>query len=438
MRLRSCIRASGIVLWLCLAPAAALGAGAQAQGDFQSAVASFRAGDYAAALRSFFAARQAGLDTPALRYNLGVTYYRLQRYAEAETEFQVLSQESRWAALAQYNLGLTALRLGKTQQARGHFETAQRSAAESHLRALAGVALERLASNSPPRTGLLFSLAGGYDSSVVLPAEAASLGIEGGRHDYFADANAVATRRLSGSAAEGWNGYGALVLRKYADLSEFDLLGWQLGASRDTAAAGARTSFGGHLGATYIDGHLLEQSSGADVQLRRLDGGHDLRVRYRLARIDGGAHYRHLDGWQQRLRGEAGFELAAAGLRAGYELELNDRRDLELAGGFYSYSPTRHSVFAIAELPRVGEWRVEGHVEYRSSRYRDPHRLDGGTRVLTREDGRYALAARANRGVGRGRQLFVDYSYYRNDSNIDGYSYGRHQLQIGIELLRER
>jgi hypothetical protein len=86
MRLRSCIRASGIVLWLCLAPAAALGAGAQAQGDFQSAVASFRAGDYAAALRCFFAARQAGQDTPALRYNRGVTNYPLQRDAGAETE----------------------------------------------------------------------------------------------------------------------------------------------------------------------------------------------------------------------------------------------------------------------------------------------------------------------------------------------------------------
>jgi hypothetical protein len=249
----------------------------------------------------------------------------------------------------------------------------------------------------------------------------------------------VATRRLSGSAAEGWNGYGALVLRKYAELSEFDLLGWQAGASRDTATAVSKTSFGGHLGASYIDGHLLEQSSGADVQLRRrLDGGRDLRVRYRLARIDGGAHYRHLDGWQQRLRGEAGFALPEAALRAGYELELNDRRDLLLASEFYSYSPTRHAVFAIAELPRIGEWRVDGYAEYRLSRYPDPHRLDGGTRVLTREDGRYALAARASRGVGLGRRLFVDYSYHHNDSNIDRYSYGRHQLQIGIELLRER
>jgi tetratricopeptide (TPR) repeat protein len=237
MRLRSSVRASVIVLLLCLVPAAALGAGAQAQEAFQRAVASFRAGDHAAALRSFLAARQAGLDAPALRYNLGVTYYRLQRYAEAETEFQVLSHEPRWAALAHYNLGLTAQRLGKAQEARTYFETAQRSAAEPNLRALAGVALERLAGVSPLRTGLLFSLAGGYDSSAVLPADAASLGIEGGGHDYFAEANAVATRRLSGSAAEGWNGYGALVLRKYADLSQFDLLGWQAGASRDTATA---------------------------------------------------------------------------------------------------------------------------------------------------------------------------------------------------------
>lgn len=437
MRLRSSIRASVIALLLCLVPAAVADAGTKAQEAFQSAVASFRAGDYAAALRSFLAARRAGMDTPGLRYNLGVTQYRLQRYAEAETEFQVLSHEPRWAALAYYNLGLIAQRLGKTQEARTHFETAQRSATEPNLRALAGVALERLAGVSPPRTAILFSLAGGYDSSVVLPADAASLGIQG-RDDYFAEAHAVATRRLSGSAADGWNGYGALVLRKYAELGEFDQLGWQAGASRDTSSGGSQTSVGGHLGAIYIDGHLLEQSSAADVQLRRRRDGGDLRMRYRLAHIGGGAHYRHLDGWQHRLRGEADFALPEATLRAGYELELNDRRDLELGSDFYSYSPTRHSVFAIAELPHVGDWRLDAYAEYRSSRYRDPHRLDGGVRVLRREDGRYALAARASRGLGGDRRLFVDYSYYRNDSNIDGYSYGRHQLMIGLELLRER
>ena len=58
--------------------------------------------------------------------------------------------------------------------------------------------------------------------------------------------------------------------------------------------------------------------------------------------------------------------------------------------------------------------------------------------MLRREDDRYALAARASRDLGWGRRLFVDYGYYRNDSSIGGYSYGRHQLQIGLEFLRER
>lgn len=438
MRLRSSIRASVVALFLCLVPAGATGAGKENQEAFQSAVASFRAGEYAAALRSFLAARQGGMDTPGLRYNLGVTYYRLQRYAQAETEFRVLSHEPRWAALAHYNLGLTAQRLGRPGDARAHFEHAQRSAAEPNLRALAGVALERLAAVSPPRTGMLFSLAGGYDSSVVLPADAASFGIQGGRDDYFAEAHAVATRRLSGSAAAGWNGYGALVLRKYAELSEFDLLGWQAGASRDMDSGSSQTSLGGHLGAIHIDGDLLEQSAAADVQLRRRRDGGELRARYRLARIGGGSGYRHLDGWQQRVSGEAGFALPGAVLRAGYQLELNDRRDLQLASDFYSYSPTRHALFAIAELPRAGDWQVDAYAEYRSSRYRDPHRLDAGARVVRREDGRYVLAMRGSRPVGLGRRLFVDYSYYRNDSNIAGYSYGRHQLMIGLELLRER
>ncbi|MGH8722704.1 MAG: hypothetical protein ACREU4_12005, partial [Burkholderiales bacterium] len=64
MRVRASIRAICAALLLCLlapAPAAAAFPGEQ---DFNRAIASFNAGDFAAALQGFQAARQAGLDTP--------------------------------------------------------------------------------------------------------------------------------------------------------------------------------------------------------------------------------------------------------------------------------------------------------------------------------------------------------------------------------------
>ena len=103
-----------------------------------------------------------------------------------------------------------------------------------------------------------------------------------------------------------------------------------------------------------------------------------------------------------------------------------------------SASPTRHSLLATVILPDVGGWRAEARGEYRVSRYNDPNRLNGGTLVVTRRDDRYGIAARANRRLSALWRVFADYSYYRNDSNLDIYDYGRQQLMVGVEAALEK
>lgn len=127
-------------------------------------------------------------------------------------------------------------------------------------------------------------------------------------------------------------------------------------------------------------------------------------------------------------------------MRLAYELELNNRKDLLQGSEFFSYSPTRHTVSATVTVPDVGGWSTDVRGEYRNSRYNDPHRLDGDTLVVTREDNRYGVAMRAyrNRRLTNLWRLFVDYSYYGNGSNLDAYDYKRHQLLVGIEAVLER
>lgn len=421
MRMRAWIRAAGVALAIgLLAPAAAADAGKQA---FDRAIAAFNVGDFASALTGFVAARRSGLDTPGLRFNLGATYYRLHRYAEARVEFEALARDSRWAPLAHYNLGLTAMRLGDNEGARAHFDQAHRTTADANLRTLAGVALERLGrATLPPRSGTVVALAGGYDSNPALYTDNTVAGSRTGG-DYFVEALGASTRNLSGNAARGWNAHGAVVLRKYLDQGEFDMQGLRAGISRDTDTGAAQYSAGGNYSLVYFDGQLLEQSAALDAQARtRLQAGRDLRGRYQLARIDGGSHYRYLDGWQQRLSADVGFEWQRALWRAGYQLDIEDRRDP-------GYSPRRHWLFAIAELPDVAGWKTEARAEYRASRYRDG---------LARRDERRGLALRASRDAGAGRRAFVDYSYYRNESSIDAYDYRRSQLMLGIEIALEK
>ena len=423
MRLRASNCAIGAALLVCLLAPAPAAAAFPGERHFNGALASFNAGDFTAALQGFLQARRAGLDTPGLRFNLGATYYRLRRYAEARTEFEALARNPQWAALAHYNLGLTAMRLGDAEEARAHFDQAHRTSADTNLRALAGIALERLGRASlPPSSGTVVSLAGGYDSNPALYTDDTAAGTRTGG-DAFVEALGASTRNLSGNSARGWNAHGAFVLRKYLDQGEFDLQGLRAGISRDTDSGVAQFSVGGNYGIVYFDGQLLEQAAALDVQGRtRLQGGRDLRGRYQLASIAGGSHYRYLDGWQQRLSADVGFAWQRALWRAGYQLDIEDRRDP-------GYSPRRHLLFAIAELPDVAGWKTEARAEYRASRYRD---------VLARRDRRHGLALHASRDAGARRRAFVDYSYYRNDSSITGYDYRRSQLMLGLEIALDK
>jgi tetratricopeptide (TPR) repeat protein len=414
--------------------AAADGAQAAEQG-----VNAFRAGNYPAALQSFLDARQAGLDTPGLHYNLGATYYRLGRYAEAEREFQALAPDPKWAPLAHYNLGLTAQRAGRRQQAMQYFEQAYRATTDPNLRTLAATALERLGGAPPsPGTDAVVSLAGGYDSNATLSPDAATAGVSH-RSDLFVEALAAASHRLTGNSAHGWVAHGGLILRKYRDLNQFDLTGSRAGLGYETDSGRLQIGVGGYFDLIYVGGDRLEQAAVVDVQARmRLDADGDLRGRYQLGRIEGGGGFGYLDGWQQRLSADAGFALAPAFVRVGYQLERNNRRDLEQGTEFFSSSPTRHSLFASVALRKVGDWQADARGEYRVSRYNDPDRLNGGALEVTRKDDRYGFALRANRRLTAPWRAFVDASYYRNQSNLDPYDYGRFQLMVGIEAALEK
>ena len=427
-----------VVLLLSIVPWQPVRAAADGSLAAEQGVTAFRAGDYQAALRSFLDALGEGLDTPDLHYNLGATYYRLQRYPEAEREFQALTPDPKWAALARYNLGLTAQRAGRPQQAMEYFEQTHRTTADPNLRALAATAFERLRGAPPsPQASAVISLASGYDSNATLSPDAATVGVSH-QGDRFVEALAAATHLLAGSTERGWVAHGSLVLRKYADLHQFDVAGSRAGLSHERYWGRVQTSAGAYFDTAYIGGDRLEQGTSLDAQASsRLDAGGELRGRYQFRHVAGGGGFEYLDGRQQRLSAEAGFTLAGALLRAGYQLELNHRRDLQQGSEFVSASPTRHALFASVALRNVAGWQADARGEYRVSRYRDPDLIDAGLPLgileVTRRDRRYGFGLRADRRLSAPWHLFMDYSYYRNESNLDTYDYSRQQLMAGIE-----
>src|SRR5207244_3287039 len=95
------------------------------------------------------------------------------------------------------------------------------------------------------------------------------------------------------------------------------------------------------LAGGYDSNATLSPDAAVDAQASwRLDAGGELRGRYQFGHFAGGGGFEYLDGRQQRLSADAGFALASALLRVGYQLELNDRRDLQQGSEFFSASPT--------------------------------------------------------------------------------------------------
>src|SRR5215467_11741948 len=84
----------------------------------------FRSKVYRAALMRYHEAEKAGLSSPLLDYNIGMTCYRLGQYDDAVTYLEKAYADEGLAALAAYNLGLAEKAAGHADEAARWFDVA--------------------------------------------------------------------------------------------------------------------------------------------------------------------------------------------------------------------------------------------------------------------------------------------------------------------------
>jgi hypothetical protein len=122
-------------------PAPAIAADALSLGN-----TAFRAGLYANAIRHYGDAIRDDGGTPLVHYNTGVAHYKLGDYAAAEASFLAATNEPRLAARSFYNLGLVERAKGEDIEARMWFVQARHHASASpNLRKVADRALAKTA-----------------------------------------------------------------------------------------------------------------------------------------------------------------------------------------------------------------------------------------------------------------------------------------------------
>jgi tetratricopeptide (TPR) repeat protein len=396
--------------------------------SFDAGVAAYRAGDVAGALVAFERARASGYDTPQLRFNLGLSYYRLKRYAESRAQFEGLRREPGYAGVADFHLGLIAAREGDRTRAESLWRSLE-SGSDAGLAQRAGIALGRLDGDAaePVAAGYLL-LAAGYDSNPgqlddsLLPAGSA----DSADVEVFGAFNLP----LGGDARAFTSLRGGGYLKNYTEETGQDQSGAFAGFGRDFDDGTRRLAWGLDASTGTVDGERFLDVYTVQAQ-RTPSGAVGWRLGAQASRIDAPPAYAQLEGWRARLGLARSGRVGRALARLGYEVEYNDREDLATGSDFFSQSPLRHRLDLVVEHPLGARTSLRWNLRYRNSRYRDPDVTAGGE-VRRQED--LALAgAQLRRRLGPATYALAELQYSRNDATPAVFEYERVTALLGLE-----
>jgi hypothetical protein len=406
-----------------------------ASNAFQLGVGAFKEGRYDMARAYFEAAYASGVKTPALLFNLGSTQFKLGDYPAAYDSFARIADDPDWGAIANYNLGLIDERRNDSAAAERHFQTAYDAARSDKLKQIAALKLAAPPTRSSPDWYGIVSLSSGYDDNVVLLNDQ-SLTSVSHKEDYFTEAYASASDYVSGDINRGWRADFSAYYRGYHEQTGYDYGSASLGVAHSRIDDGVQWLFGGKAEAQFVGRDPYVLASTLRAQWLRPIGSVSLRVRNDATYVEGASHFEYLTGWQDRLGLQVYSKWLDAGLRVGYELELNDRRDETTSTEFFSYSPTWNRFYATVTRPVSDALEVDVRVEYQFSQYRDKNvqtNAAGMLEVAARDDDRFTTSLRATYHVFSQWNVFGEYEYSKNSSKFEEYEYNDSQFQIGIE-----
>lgn len=379
---------------------------------FASGRSAFERQDYAAALAEFESALAARLEGPAIHYNIGVAAYRLKRFDRARSAFEEVARTPSMAALAHYNLGLVAKAQSQDAAARRFFALAYEEAQDERLRELARAQLGSVETPQRYEWALFASSGLGYDDNVTLSSGGTQLGFAR-ESDVYGDSLVAGTVQLGG----GWRLDGDLSHLNYADLDDYDQLGASIGGRYRFDLSDWRVDVGAELGATLLDGDLLERRQVLLAQATHdLTNAWSLRARYRLSFVDGSGEFAGLDGQRHELSARMSYVRVIWGGNVGYRFERN-------AYDAAALSARRHYLFADAYRSITGSWTARGSVAVRHGNYDG----DNGS-----ED-RVELSAGAERSLNERLTLVMQYSFTDSDADAAAFDYRRNRVFVGVE-----
>ena len=392
----------------------------EALARFDEARAAFDAQDYSRARALYEQALAAGIEGPAVHYNIGSAAYLAGNLPRAERAFREVARTPSMAALAYYNLGLLAQDRNDEREARQWFERAVQDSPNGRLTVLATQRLAELPEAHAPGSWSYYSRGGvGYDDNVSLRSSSIESAPTGAADSY-------AELIVAGSYSLGaWRFDTGGALLEYLDLNEYSQSAFSLGAARgfrwdewyfELGASGSQQSLGGEA---------YEQDLALGVQaVRTFYGGSRFRALLRATSVAGEAAFTGLTGERTELGLYYDKIWRAWSFGAHTRAEINESEDpiftsrwVQLgAEARYAWSPT-WEFMATAALRRIR------HAA-------QPGTLDGW------DDNRATLQVGVTRALWRRARLFVRGEHQRSDSPVAGYDYRRNWMAASVETWR--
>jgi tetratricopeptide (TPR) repeat protein len=380
----------------------------------------FANGDYASALEAFAAARDAGLDGPAVHYNIAVSQYKLGQYRQAAQTFSLLADRfPAMRGLAEYNLGLVSYRLGARADARRHFLRAHElSSDDPKIRVLASQRLRELGPEvrTASRWRGALGMRAGHDDNVTLRDEAglpAGTTTESPMIDFFAVIQGPWDRR-SGIRFDG-----SIYTIKYFDASDFDQSEVRGAVFYDWRPGDWRFQAGVHASAGTLGGDSFDRKAGVHARAVRYLGRNtaiDLRYTYDDV-SDADALFAGIEGSRQQLDLRYIWHTDWHRVQLRYWLETNDRADPAV-------SPDRNRLgLDYAYRPGKG-LGYEAGIDLRNSDYGD---LD-----TPRDEDLLTLWGAVTYKFATDWTVLLEYRVADNDSTDETYSYDRTQVTLGF------
>lgn len=408
---------------------------------FKAGIQASATGDYSTALRHFKKAGQAGMDSVVLKYNMAVSYYRLQQYENARMIFSQLTSVSTFEQRAYFNLGLIANKQKDEPDAIRWFQRAYRDVSNKNIRLLAKEALRRLGAAPRKIRHLDSGWAGFVSSSLASDSNVTLVNSDlqnvTNESDTVVDVSVSAGRWLKGDINNGVRMSLGANMQKYSKLSQSDYSQLNARMMRYDRLADWKIRIGGSWDEVYFNGSDYQRIVSSDVRSRKeLSGNKQLQLRYKLSRIQAtDSQFDYLDGWRQQLRAGLQKRYGKDRVRYYYQLELNNRKDSKGAvDPFISYSPTRHTLRVTGWWGLGNKWRARLDARYRYSRYNndDERLVNAVIQTERRTDNQVRLSAKISRKFARRWTVDGRYAYTKNDSGIDPRSYDRSVVKASV------